>query len=92
MLPLPATIAGALSHSTIVVGIIYRAELAVHAVIATVVLFNQRRRSRRDDDQEAVRHSNPAILGYAAAYLVVMSILWAMSSMRTQAPSLPVQP
>jgi hypothetical protein len=79
VLPLPATIAGALSHSTIVVGIIYSAELAVFAVIATVVLINQWRRSRRDDDSEAVRYSNPAILGYATAYLAVMSILWAMS-------------
>lgn len=70
---------GALSHSTIVVGIIYSAELAVLAVIATVVLINQWRRSRRDDDSDAVRYSNPAILGYATAYLAVMSILWAMS-------------
>jgi hypothetical protein len=78
VLPLPATIAGALSHNTIVVGIIYSAELAVLAVVATVVLINQWRRSRRDDS-EAVRYSNPAILGYATAYLAVMSILWAMS-------------
>ncbi|BBX65927.1 hypothetical protein MSAS_51010 [Mycobacterium saskatchewanense] len=78
VLPLPATIAGALSHSTTVVGIIYSAELAVLAVIACVVLVKQWRRSRRDDP-EAVRYSNPAILGYATAYLAVMSILWATS-------------
>ena len=36
-----------------------RAELAVLAVVATVVLINQWRRSRRADDSEAVRYSNP---------------------------------
>jgi hypothetical protein len=55
------------------------ARRAVLAVIALVVLIDQWRRSCCDDDPDAVRYSNPAILGHATAYLAVMSILWAMS-------------
>jgi hypothetical protein len=80
VLPLPATIGGALSGgSTTVVGFIYAAELALVTVVAVPVLVNQWRRLRRDHESDAVRYSNPAILGYATAYLGVMTVLWASS-------------
>ncbi|EPQ80468.1 hypothetical protein MMEU_0993 [Mycobacterium marinum str. Europe] len=79
VLPLPATIAGALSHSTTVVGFIYGAELALATVIALVVMSNQWRGLRRGDVPGVLQYANPLILGYAAAYLAVMTILWATS-------------
>jgi hypothetical protein len=79
VLPLPATIGGALSGSTTVMGFIYAAELTAVAVVAVPALINQWRRLRRDDEREAVRYSNPPILGYAGAYLAIMTVLWAMS-------------
>ncbi|GJO36002.1 hypothetical protein [Mycobacterium marinum] len=79
VLPLPATIAGALSHSTTVAGFIYGAELALATVIALVVMSNQWRGLRRGDVPGALQYANPLILGYAAAYLAVMTILWATS-------------
>ncbi|MBV9089754.1 MAG: hypothetical protein JO044_07600 [Mycobacteriaceae bacterium] len=79
VLPLPATIGGALSGSTTVVGVIYVAELAAVTVVALWALGTQWRRLRRNDDSDAVRYYNPAILTYATAYLAVMTILWATS-------------
>ncbi|MDC8972582.1 hypothetical protein MSS2_02148 [Mycobacterium marinum] len=79
VLPLPATIAGALSHSTTVAGFIYGAELALATVIALVVMSNQWRGLRRGEVPGALQYANPLILGYAAAYLAVMTILWATS-------------
>lgn len=79
VLPLPATIAGALSHSTTVAGFIYGAELALATVIALVVMSNQWRGLRRGDVPGVLQYANPLILGYAAAYLAVMTILWATS-------------
>ncbi|BBX58871.1 hypothetical protein TM48_03159 [Mycobacterium shottsii] len=79
VLPLPATIAGALSHSTTVVGFIYGAELALATVIALVVMSNQWRGLRRGYVPGVLQYANPLILGYAAAYLAVMTILWATS-------------
>ncbi|GJO58057.1 hypothetical protein NJB1604_51680 [Mycobacterium marinum] len=79
VLPLPATIAGALSHSTTIAGFIYGAELALATVIALVVMSNQWRGLRRGDVPGALQYANPLILGYAAAYLAVMTILWATS-------------
>ncbi|ACC41251.1 hypothetical protein NJB18091_52130 [Mycobacterium marinum] len=79
VLPLPATIAAALSHSTTVVGFIYGAELALATVIALVVMSNQWRGLRRGDVPGVLQYANPLILGYAAAYLAVMTILWATS-------------
>ncbi|WP_197378558.1 hypothetical protein [Mycolicibacterium mengxianglii] len=77
VLPMPATIGGALAGSTTVAGFIYAAELAVVTAVAVWALVNQWLRIRRDDD--AARYTNPLILGYAAAYLVVMTVLWATS-------------
>ena len=79
VLPLPATLGGALSGSITVAGFIYAAELAVVTVVAIWALTAQWRRLRRDDESEAVRHANPYILAYATAYLAVMTILWVTS-------------
>ncbi|CAN5803507.1 hypothetical protein BH09ACT7_BH09ACT7_24170 [soil metagenome] len=79
VLPLPATLGGALFDSTTVAGFIYAAELAVVTVVAIWALTTQWRRLRRDGDADAVRYSNPLILAYAAAYLAVMAILWMVS-------------
>jgi hypothetical protein len=77
VLPLPATIGGALSGSTTVAGFIYVILFAVVAVVAVGALYSQWRRLRRDDRAE--RYANPLILRYATAYLAVMTILWATS-------------
>jgi hypothetical protein len=79
VLPLPATIAGALSGNTTVIGVIYVAELAVVTGVAVWALINQWRRLRRDDNTDGMAYTNPLILGYATAYLAVMTILWTIS-------------
>ena len=79
VLPLPATLGGALSGSTTVAGFIYAAELAVVTVVAIWAMTTQWRRLRREDESEAVRYANPYILAYATAYLAVMTILWVTS-------------
>ncbi|MBW0016050.1 MAG: hypothetical protein JO236_00650 [Mycobacterium sp.] len=78
VLPLPATIGGALWHSTTVAGVIYIAELSAISAVAVWVLVNQWRRLRHDDPH-GVRYYNGAILGYASAYLAVMTVLWMTS-------------
>lgn len=75
LLPLPATTAGSLSGSTTVGGVVYAAELVVITVIATPVLVRQWLTLRRDGS--TITFSNRVILSYAAAYLVVMTFLWA---------------
>jgi hypothetical protein len=79
VLPLPATLGGAVSGSTAVAGFIYAAELVVVTVVAVPVLINQWRRLRRDDVPETERYANLPVLGYATAYLVVMAVLWGTS-------------
>jgi hypothetical protein len=79
VLPLPATIAGALSGNTTVIGVIYVAELAVVTAVAVWALINQWRRLRRDEESQAVGYTNPLILGYATVYLASMTILWTIS-------------
>lgn len=75
ILPLPATLLGALTGSTTVAGIVYAAELAVLSVVAVAVLVTQWRRLRSQTDT-ASRYSNPLMIGYAAGYLAVMALLW----------------
>lgn len=74
ILPLPATIAGALSHGRWQ-GIGYAAELFVIVAVAVPVLFVQWQRLRVDPDTTG-RYRNPLILRYATAYLIVMAALW----------------
>lgn len=75
ILPLPATLLGALTGSTTVAGIAYAAELVVLSVVAVAVLVTQWRRLRSQTDT-ASRYSNPLMIGYAAGYLAVMALLW----------------
>ena len=77
LLPMPATISGALAGSTTVAGFVYAAELAVLTGIAIPVLIGQWRRLRADDAPDTGRYASPIVLGYAAVYLAVMTILWA---------------
>lgn len=74
ILPLPATLAGALSNGRLT-GIGYAAELAVIVAVAVPVLLTQWRRLRSDANT-AEHYSNPLIVGYAVGYLAVMAGLW----------------
>ena len=73
ILPLPASIVGAVTKSTVWQGVGYAAELAIITAIAVPVLIRQWRRHR--DDRQA-DYTNPLILRYAAVYLAVMAFLW----------------
>ncbi|WP_078280895.1 hypothetical protein [Mycobacteroides franklinii] len=75
VLPLPATIAGAVSGSTAVVGVVYALELMVLVAVAVPVLIAQWLAVRRDGANGYTTH--PAILIYAGVYLAVMTLLWA---------------
>jgi hypothetical protein len=77
VLPLPATLIGAATDTT-VQGFVYAAELVVITAVAVPVLFTQWRRLRRDASA-APTHSSPLIVGYGAVYLGVMAFLWVMA-------------
>ncbi|AKS35206.1 hypothetical protein [Mycolicibacterium goodii] len=74
ILPLPATIAGTVSGSSAVGGVVYALELLALSVVAVVVMVAQWRRLR--SQPRAPLRSSGVILGYAAVYLGVMSLLW----------------
>ena len=76
VLPMPASIVGALFHNTTMTGLTYIAELAIITAIAVPVLITQWRRGRHGDDATAFAYTNRFIAGYAAAYLAVMAVLW----------------
>lgn len=75
VLPLPATLVGALSGRDTLEGAVYVIELVILTAVAVPVLVGQWRRLRRDPTQPG--YSNPLMLGYAAVYLAVMAMLWA---------------
>lgn len=75
VLPLPATVAGALSGSTTVGGVVYAAELVVVAAVAAPVLYLQWRR-QRGATPTATTTANRFVIGYAGVYLAVMAVLW----------------
>lgn len=75
VLPMPATIAGGISGSTTVAGVVYAAELVAVTLVAIPVLYAQWRR-QRGETPTTPRYSNPLMLGYSVAYLVVMGALW----------------
>ncbi|MEU9808503.1 hypothetical protein [Mycobacterium sp. NPDC050853] len=75
VLPLPATIAGAVSGSTTAVGVVYALELIAVVAVAAPVLIKQWLGVRRGGTDRYTTH--PAILIYAAIYLAVMTVLWA---------------
>ncbi|MEB3064805.1 MULTISPECIES: hypothetical protein [Mycolicibacter] len=74
ILPLPATLLGAVSDGKLT-GIAYAAELLVMVAIAVPVLVMQWRRMRLNLIVGG-RHDNPLIVRYAAVYLSVMAVLW----------------
>ena len=76
ILPLPATLAGGLSGSTTVAGVVYAAELVAITVVAVPVLYAQWQRHRSETPSTS-SYSNPLILGYGVGYLAVMAVLWA---------------
>lgn len=78
VLPLPATLAGGVTGSTAVAGFVYAAELVAITVVAVPVLSAQWRR-QRSGTPAAPTYSNPLMLWYGVAYLVVMAVLWATS-------------
>ncbi|AWT53073.1 hypothetical protein [Mycolicibacterium smegmatis] len=74
ILPLPATVSGSLSGSTVVGGVVYALELLALSVVAVVVMFAQWRRLR--SPSRPPLGPGGVILGYAAVYLAVMTVLW----------------
>jgi hypothetical protein len=74
VLPLPATLIGAATNTT-VQGFGYAAELVVITAVAVPVLFAQWRRLRHDSSS-APTYSSPLIVGCGAIYLGVMAFLW----------------
>ena len=74
ILPLPATVAGALSNGRLT-GIGYFAELFVIFAVAIPVLYLQRRRLSNNLFATG-RYDNPLIVRYAAGYLAVFTVLW----------------
>lgn len=74
ILPLPATVLGALTDGKLI-GIAYAAELLIMTVVAIPVLVMQWRRMRLNLIIGG-RHDNPLMVRYAAVYLSVMTVLW----------------
>ncbi|MGE2714972.1 hypothetical protein ACQI4L_12990 [Mycolicibacterium litorale] len=74
VLPLPATVAGGVSGSTDVGGVVYALELVVLSAVSAVLLIAQWRRLRGG---VTAQHPAPTpILRYAGVYLAVMAVLW----------------
>lgn len=74
VLPLPATVAGGVSGSTTVGGVVYALELVLLSLVSAVLLIAQWRRLRGDLPAE---HPSPTpVLAYAGVYLGVMAVLW----------------
>lgn len=74
ILPLPATVSGGVTGSTTVGGVVYALELVALSVVAVAVMVAQWRRLRAA--QRPPLGPSGLILGYAAVYLVVMTLLW----------------
>lgn len=74
ILPLPATVIGGLTNTT-VMGTIYAAELVVITLVAVPVLVGQWRRLRAGEGADE-RYSNPLMIRYGMVYLGVMAVLW----------------
>lgn len=73
VLPLPATVAAAVSGSTGVGGVVYIAILVIVTVVAVAVLIAQWRRLRAG---APAGYSSRLMPGYGAVYLAVMALLW----------------
>ncbi|HEX7321990.1 MAG TPA: hypothetical protein VF299_03505 [Mycobacterium sp.] len=85
LLPLPATVLGALTHSFAWQGFGYAVELLAVVVVAVFVFVQQWQRYRHggitaiSGGPTTVGYTNPLIVRYAAAYLGVMAVLWLAS-------------
>lgn len=77
ILPLPATLIGALTSTTLM-GIVYAAELVAITCVAVPVMVGQWRRLRTSA-VTAERHTSPLVIRYSVAYLAVMAVLWLAS-------------
>lgn len=77
ILPLPATLIGALT-STTAMGIVYAAEFVAITCVAVPVMVRQWRRLRTSA-VTAERHTSPLVIRYSIAYLAVMAVLWLAS-------------
>lgn len=78
ILPLPATVITGVTGSYTAGGVAYALELIVLCAIAAPALFLQWRRLRTTpaNPMEPRYVSAPWLIGYAAAYLAVMAVLW----------------
>ena len=74
VLPLPATVAGMVSGSAAVAGVVYAAELVAVTVVAVPVLYAQWRR-RRSETPSTPSYSSPLMFRYGVVYLVMMAVL-----------------
>ncbi|MDH6244492.1 hypothetical protein [Mycobacterium sp. OTB74] len=78
ILPLPATVIGGLTGSSTAGGVAYALELIIIFAVAAPVLFQQWRRLRTTPPSptEPRYVTAPLLIGYSAAYLAVMAVLW----------------
>lgn len=75
ILPLPATVTQAVTGSVTATGVAYALELIVITAVAVPVLVLQWRRLRAGTEP-GPRYTSPVMMGYAAGYLAVLSVLW----------------
>lgn len=78
VLPLPATVMGAVTDGGTAGGVTYTLELLAVCGFAIPALFNQWRRLRTTPPSplEPRYVTSPAVIAYGTAYLVVLAVLW----------------
>ena len=78
ILPLPATVMGAISDGATSGGVTYTLELITVSAFAVTALFNQWRRLRTTPPSplEPRYVTSPTVIAYSTAYLVIMGVLW----------------
>lgn len=78
ILPLPATMMGALTDGSTSGGVTYALELIAICAVAVPVLINQWRRLRTTTSSptEPRYVTSPLLIAYSTAYLGIMAVLW----------------
>ena len=78
ILPLPATVMGALTDGSTSGGVTYTLELIAVCAVAVPALVNQWRRLRAtvSSPTEPRYITSPLLISYSTAYLVIMAVLW----------------
>ncbi|MGB8402788.1 MAG: hypothetical protein WCE30_01790 [Mycobacterium sp.] len=78
ILPLPATVMGAVTDGSTSGGVTYTLELLIVCAVAVPALVNQWRRLRTTTPNalEPRYITSPLLLNYSAAYLTVIGVLW----------------